>query len=127
MKQIVLVNESLNLPQGKIAAQFTDTSVTSLLASGIEAQKSWLRVDMPKVVLAANTEEGLMGYYHVAMEAEIPAQLIKDAGKTVVAAVTVTCMCIDLALETGIDLINSGLKLVTYFVRTHYITSDDHR
>lgn len=112
MKQVILVNESLNLPRGKMAAQVAHASVASLLSSSAEALKEWLTAGMPKIVLATNSEEELLGYYHQAMENNMPAELIKDAGKTVVEAGTVTCIGIGPANEAQIDSITGALKLL---------------
>ena len=113
MKQVILVNESLNLPRGKLAAQVAHASDASLLASREEALKEWLRVGMPKVVLAVDTEQELLRHFDYAVKANIPAKLIKDAGKTVVAAGTVTCVGIGPAEEAQINLITGSLKLVS--------------
>jgi peptidyl-tRNA hydrolase len=112
MKQVILVNESLEMPRGKLAAQVAHASVASFLSSNREPQKSWLSVGMPKVVLAVNTEEELLNFYHAALKENLPTQLIKDAGKTVVKPGTVTWVGIGPAEETRINQITGNLELV---------------
>lgn len=112
MKQVILVNESLNLPRGKLAAQVAHASVASFLAASTADQRGWLQLGMPKVVLAVANEEDLMQFYQYAMEANLPAHLVKDAGRTVVASGTMTCVGIGPATNANIDRVTGDLKLV---------------
>ncbi len=113
MKQVIIVNESLNLPRGKLAAQVAHASVASLLSSDIEQQKKWFGVGMPKVVLSGSDEQEVTELYQKAVEAKLPAHLIKDAGKTVVASGTITCAGIGPASKEEIDKITEHLKLIS--------------
>lgn len=112
MKQVILVNEALSLPRGKLAAQVAHASIASFLSSNASAQKEWLQCGMPKVVLATASEEELLDCYQEAKDAGLPAQMIKDAGRTVVASGTLTCIGIGPATAAEIDKITSTLKLV---------------
>jgi len=112
MKQVIVVNESLNLPRGKLSAQVAHASVASFLVSQPSFQKIWLEVGMPKVVLSAHSEEEVLAIYKSAHDASLPTQLIKDAGKTVVSAGTITCVGIGPAQEADIDKITGSLKLI---------------
>ena len=51
MKQVIVVNEALALPPGKMAAQVAHAAVGALLNAPAEKQSAWFRVGMPKVVL----------------------------------------------------------------------------
>ena len=112
MKQVIIVNEALKLPRGKLGAQVAHASVASLMSSSGEQQKAWFEVGMPKVVLAGNTEEEVVELYQKAVDANLPAYLIKDAGKTVVEAGTITCMGIGPESEDNINKITGHLKLL---------------
>ncbi|MFK7733914.1 MAG: aminoacyl-tRNA hydrolase [Pseudomonadales bacterium] len=112
MKQVILVNEALNLPPGKLAAQVAHASVASLLSTDVDAQKEWFGVGMPKVVLAVDNEQALLAYFEQARSAELPSQLIRDAGKTVVEAGTITCVGIGPAKPDAIDEISGELALL---------------
>ena len=112
MKQVILVNEALKLPRGKLAAQVAHASVASLLSTDVEAQKEWFGVGMPKVVLAVDTEEALLAFFELAKDAELPTQIIRDAGKTVVEAGTITCVGIGPATVQEIDAITGQLSLL---------------
>lgn len=58
-KQVIVVNESLKLPRGKLAAQVAHAAVAAFLAAGTEAQQAWLANGMPKVVLQGQAEAEL--------------------------------------------------------------------
>ena len=113
MKQVIVVNESLKLPRGKLAAQVAHASVASLVSSSSEQQKAWFEIGMPKVVLAGNKEQEVTELYQKAINANLPAYLIKDAGKTVITSGTITCVGIGPALKDEIDKITGHLKLVS--------------
>ncbi len=112
MKQVIVVNESLSLPRGKLAAQVAHASVASLLKSDVGSQQEWLSAGMPKVVLATNSEEELLAIYNKASAINLPTHIIKDAGKTIVKAGTITCIGIGPAEENEINSITGSLKLV---------------
>lgn len=112
MKQVILINDSLDLPRGKLAAQVAHASIASFLTASNPAQNEWLQCGMPKVVLSGSSEADLLRYYQQAIEANLPAQLIRDAGRTVVPSGTLTCIGIGPANTSEIDEITSNLKLV---------------
>lgn len=113
MKQVIIINSSLKLPPGKLAAQVAHASVASVLSTGQSHLQAWLEVGMPKVVLSASSEQEVIEYYQKALSANLPAKLIKDAGKTVIAAGTITCVGIGPAPEREVDQISGHLKLVS--------------
>jgi len=112
VKQVIVVNEELNLPRGKLAAQVAHASVASLVASEAEQQQNWFNVGMPKIVLAGENLSQLQVLYEKCQELKIPAYLVQDAGKTVVEAGTVTCLGIGPATPEEIDKITGSLKLL---------------
>jgi PTH2 family peptidyl-tRNA hydrolase len=113
MKQVIIINRLLKLPPGKLAAQVAHASVASFISTSQNHQQSWLEVGMPKVVLSASCEKEVIEYYQKALTANLPAKLIKDAGKTVITAGTITCVGIGPASERDIDQISGNLKLVS--------------
>ncbi len=112
MKQVIVVNAALKLPRGKLSAQVAHASLASFLSSQPNLQQAWLEVGMPKVVLSASNEEEVLGIYKSAQGANLASQLIKDAGKTVVSAGTITCVGIGPAQEVDINKITGSLKLI---------------
>jgi peptidyl-tRNA hydrolase, PTH2 family len=112
MKQVVVVNESLKLPRGKLAAQVAHAALQAFLHASPEAQRLWLAAGMPKVVLECDSESGLCELELQAGSAALPVALITDAGHTVVEPGTVTCLGIGPAEDEALDRLTAALKLV---------------
>ena len=112
VKQIVVVNESLGLPRGKLAVQVAHAAVAAFIEADGEAKRMWLANGMTKVVLGCPDAEELGQIEAAAKERGIPACLIADAGRTVLPAGTVTCVGIGPASGRALDEITGGLKLV---------------
>jgi peptidyl-tRNA hydrolase len=112
VKQIIVVNESLKLPRGKLAAQVAHAAVGAFLEASGEAKSRWLAKGMPKVVLQSESADELKQLEEAAQRRGIPACLITDAGKTVVPAGTITCLGLGPALENELDELTGELKLV---------------
>jgi peptidyl-tRNA hydrolase, PTH2 family len=111
MKQVIVVNEMLKLPRGKLAAQAAHASVEALLHTAPDAQRAWLQEGMPKVVLHGETDAELLALEKQANDLGLPVGLIRDAGRTVVAAGTITCLGIGPADAATIDQV-TGNKLL---------------
>jgi peptidyl-tRNA hydrolase, PTH2 family len=112
MKQVIVVNEALKLPRGKLAAQVAHAAVAAFLAAGEEARQSWLNRGMTKIVLKVEQESDLINLYDLALSRNIPAQLISDAGRTVLPAGTVTCLGLGPASDNELDELTGSLKLL---------------
>jgi len=112
VKQVIVVNESLKLPRGKLAAQVAHAAIAAFLAAGKEARRLWLAEGMPKVILKGQTADELRELEYRARQRGIPAALIADAGRTVVAAGTLTCVGLGPAQEQVLDGLTGELTLV---------------
>jgi peptidyl-tRNA hydrolase len=112
LKQVVVVNESLGLPRGKLAAQTAHAAVAAFLSATPRAQSAWLSEGMPKVVLACGSEAELLEILARAVAERLPAELIRDAGRTVLPESTPTCIGIGPAEDATVDSITGALKLV---------------
>lgn len=112
MKQVIVVNESLKLPRGKLAAQVAHAAIAAFLTTSEEVQRLWLADGMPKVVLRCSNADELRQLQEAAKQRGIATSLITDAGRTVVPAGTVTCLGLGPAREEELDEITGGLKLV---------------
>ncbi len=112
MKQVIVVNDSLKLPKGKLAAQVAHASVSAFLAADEQAKQAWLKNGMTKVVLKGENEEYLMKLQTQAEGQGVHAQLIEDAGRTVVPEGTVTCLGLGPAPESELDRLTGELKLL---------------
>src|SRR5690242_9740943 len=111
MKQIIIVNNSLHLPPGKLAAQVAHAAVAAFLAASPENQQKWIDEGMPKIVLGVPNEETLLQLFNATQQAHLPTHLIRDAGKTIVPPGTITCLGIGPAPAPSIDTLTGNLPL----------------
>src|SRR5262245_55629475 len=112
MKQVIVVDATLDLPPGKLAAQVAHAAVAAFLEAKAADRRAWLEDGMPKVVLRLPDEMTLDALAHVAEEQGIAAHVIRDAGRTVIAAGTATCIGIGPAADAAIDQITGAFKLL---------------
>ena len=112
MKQVIVVNEALRLPRGKLSAQVAHAAVEAFLTAAPDAQRGWLQAGMPKVVLQGSSEDELTDLAQRAIAAGLPVALIRDAGRTVVAPGTITCLGIGPSEEERVDRVTGDLALV---------------
>ncbi|MBI5295655.1 MAG: peptidyl-tRNA hydrolase [Chloroflexi bacterium] len=112
MKQVIVVNEVLKLPRGKLAAQVAHASVAAFLETEPRDQMAWLEEGMPKVVLKGEDETALRELEQKAATLGLPVCLIEDAGRTAVPEGTVTCLGIGPAEDAKIDEVTGELKLL---------------
>jgi peptidyl-tRNA hydrolase len=112
VKQVIVVNEALNLPPGKLAVQVAHAAVGAFLSAPHANQAGWLQAGMPKVAVRCGSDDELSTILAQARDAGLPVMLIRDAGRTVVEAGTRTCVGIGPAPAEQIDPITGDLKLV---------------
>lgn len=112
VKQVLIVNSALALPPGKLAAQVAHASIAAFLGANPTDRRKWLDVGMPKIVLDGGTEEQISRLLHQAQDAGLSAQLVRDAGKTVIPQATVTCLGIGPAPANEIDALTGALPLL---------------
>jgi peptidyl-tRNA hydrolase, PTH2 family len=112
MKQVIVVNRSLALPKGKLAAQVAHAAVGAFVAASAQAQMAWLQVGMPKIVVYAADADALVQLETDAQRQQIPACLVHDAGRTVLPAGTLTCLGLGPARADVLDPLTGELRLV---------------
>lgn len=112
LKQVILVRADLKLPKGKLAAQCAHASVDAVLKALDSIVKVWRLQGMAKIVLKVENEKELIKYFQAAKDNNITASLITDAGRTVIAPGTKTCVGIGPAEEEEIDKLTANLKLL---------------
>ena len=112
MKQVIVVNASLKLPAGKLAAQVAHAAIAGFLKASDDARLAWLQAGMPKIVVAGNDTAQLEQLHEAAAAQGLPSYLVTDAGRTVVPAGTVTCLVLGPADEAGIDPLTGTLPLL---------------
>jgi peptidyl-tRNA hydrolase len=112
MKQVIVVNRSLALPKGKLAAQVAHAAVGAFVAASAQAQLAWLQVGMPKIVVYAGDADALLQLEMAARAQQIRACLVHDAGRTVIPAGTNTCLGLGPAPADTLDPLSGELPLV---------------
>ena len=112
MKQVIVVNRSLTLPKGKLAAQVAHAAVGAFVAATAERQATWLAAGMPKIVVYAADADALLELEARAHGHQIPACLVRDAGRTVLSAGTITCLGLGPAPADALDPLTGDLRLV---------------
>jgi len=110
LKQVILVRADLKMSKGKIAAQAAHASVDAVLSTNKKLLKAWREMGMKKIALKVETEAELVKYYELALENDLNASLIRDAGRTEIAAGSKTCVAIGPDAEAKINKITGELK-----------------
>lgn len=112
MKQVIVIRADLKLPKGKAAAQAAHAAVEAMWRADKETVKQWRQEGMAKIVLKIADEKALLQLLQQAKDAGLATALITDAGKTVVAPGTTTCMAAGPADEETINHIFGSLQLL---------------
>jgi peptidyl-tRNA hydrolase, PTH2 family len=112
VRQVIVVNRSLALPKGKLAAQVAHAAVGAFLLATAESQSTWLEGGMPKIVVYAADADALLQLEARAQAQQIPACLVRDAGRTVLSAGTITCLGLGPASADELGPLTSELRLV---------------
>ena len=112
MKQVIIVNKSLGMSQGKIAAQVAHASVCAFNKTNEYDQDIWLKNSYPKIVLQVETMEDLFELKEVADKLDLPTALIVDEGRTEIPGNSVTTLGIGPAEVDKIDMVTGELRLL---------------
>jgi PTH2 family peptidyl-tRNA hydrolase len=112
MKQVIVVNDALNLPQGRLATEVAHASIAAFLAASPEAQRQWLHEGMPKTVLRCDSEGEVVGLHFMADGAGLPAELIRDQHQPVAPKGGVTCLGLGPADNAELEAITGNLRMV---------------
>jgi PTH2 family peptidyl-tRNA hydrolase len=116
MKQAILIRSDLKMSVGKISGQCCHAAVGAALLAFTRYKgvfSEWDAQGMKKVVLKVSTETELLNLYNQAVQKNIPAYLVKDAGITTFhGKPTLTCCAIGPIDNYQIDPIVGHLKLL---------------
>jgi len=112
LKQVILVRQDLKLPKGKACAQSAHASVEAVLRSDEKLVKAWRKEGMAKIVLKVKDEKELIKHFQLAKDEGLTAAMITDAGRTVIAPGTKTCVGIGPADVKDIDKVCGELGLL---------------
>ncbi|KAG7373044.1 peptidyl-tRNA hydrolase [Nitzschia inconspicua] len=114
-KMVLIVNTSLNMGKGKIAAQCGHASVGAYkraLQRCPNAVKWWERTGCAKIAVKCPTEDELANIYTAARAKDIPMYLVEDAGRTQIAAGSRTVLGLGPAPVHVFEGVTSHLKLM---------------
>ncbi|KAG7340390.1 peptidyl-tRNA hydrolase [Nitzschia inconspicua] len=114
-KMVLIVNTSLNMGKGKIAAQCGHASVGAYKRASQRcpnAVKWWERTGCAKIAVKCPTEEELANIYAAARAKDIPLYLVEDAGRTQIAAGSRTVLGLGPAPVHVFEGVTSHLKLM---------------
>ncbi|HUA31327.1 MAG TPA: peptidyl-tRNA hydrolase Pth2 [Streptosporangiaceae bacterium] len=112
MKLALLVRTDLGMGRGKIAAQVAHAAVAAVLASGQADLAAWLADGQAKVVLRVADGEHLLDLARQAAASGLTVEVVRDAGRTQVAAGTATCCAIGPAGDERVDAVTGELPLL---------------
>lgn len=115
MKMVLIVRSDLGLRKGKIASQCAHAAVmcvTRSVSVNEEKLKNWLAQGQPKIVVKVDGLEELRHIAACALEQQVVAEIVRDAGKTQVPSGTETVLGIGPDKSTVIDSIAGHLKLL---------------
>lgn len=112
LKQVIIVNKSLGMSQGKIAAQVAHGSVMSFLKANLQDQKEWLNNGYSKIVLQVESVSDLVNLKELADKKGFPTAMIIDEGMTEVNKDSITVLGIGPADSERIDEITGDLRLL---------------
>lgn len=115
LKLALIVRSDLRLTKGKAAAQCAHAAIIcyELAAkSQPDMLRLWLASGQPKIVLRIEDLDGLELLQDTAKAAGLTVGSVRDAGRTQVAAGTVTVLGIGPSYEDKVDAVVSHLKLL---------------
>ncbi len=90
LAQYIIVNSSLGMNKGKIAAQVAHAAVSVLDKADRETISEWKMTGMKKIVLKVASTEELIELFEK-VKRKLPCALITDAGRTQIEAGSKTC------------------------------------
>lgn len=114
-KMIIAVRMDLGMGKGKMCAQVGHGVLNAYISAHSKdpsSLKLWENTGQGKVCVKAQDYEHLQDIYEKAIKANLPASLIRDAGKTQIARGTTTVCAIGPGPEDVINEITGNLKLL---------------
>ncbi|MCY6381099.1 aminoacyl-tRNA hydrolase [Hoeflea prorocentri] len=91
--------------------QVAHAFVAALLVAALPDRQARIEQAIPKIVLATPSTEILEELLSLATARGLPAELVRDSGRTVLTPGTTTCLGLGPAKEQDIDRLTSRLTL----------------
>jgi PTH2 family peptidyl-tRNA hydrolase len=111
LKMVIVVNSSLKMGKGKIAAQCAHAACGAVETAAPVPLLAWRRAGQKKICLAA-TEKEVMLLHRQLKSSGVNCCLVTDAGRTQIAAGSKTCLAVGPEKEEIIDRFTSKLRLL---------------
>ena len=115
VKLVCVVNQSLKMGKGKIAAQVGHASVQSFLEAGVSHPSHvevWLASGQKKICLKTPDESAFETLIHQAKQQDVPFHLVRDAGHTQIPKGSLTVLALGPYDESTLDGLTGHLKLL---------------
>ena len=97
---------------GKLAVQACHASVAAVLRAGVDALKHWEIDGQTKITLGVNSLAELENLKRQCEAMRIVHAMISDAGRTELAAGTVTALAVGPAEDKAVDRITGSIPLL---------------
>jgi len=114
MKQVIVFRSDLKIGKGKMAAHAAHAGITGyerVMSKKPSVVKEWLFEGQKKIVLKVENEQEMIELYEK-IKRSVPAELIRDAGRTQVEPGTLICLVIGPWKDKEIDIFIEGMKLL---------------
>lgn len=111
-KQVIVVRSDLEMSAGKIAAQCSHASVSSIDSASKKTVAAWKKEGQKKIIVQAKTEKELFELKAKCSKHKIPCSLVIDAGLTELIPGTATALGIGPDKEEKINKITGSLPLL---------------
>ena len=115
MKLVCVVNQSLKMGKGKIAAQVGHASIQAFLGAGVshpQHVEAWLAEGQKKICVKTPEASDFDALTHLARQRDIPVHLVRDAGHTQIPKGSATVLALGPFNETALDELTGHLKLL---------------
>ncbi|KAI8840558.1 peptidyl-tRNA hydrolase, partial [Chytridium lagenaria] len=112
--QILCVRTDLEMGKGKVAAQCCHATLAAyneMLQRDIKGVKRWEQFGQAKITLKCPNEDEMNALQKKALSMGLVAKVIRDAGRTQIAAGSKTVLAIGPAPKNKIDEVTGHLKL----------------
>lgn len=115
VKLVCVVNQSLKMGKGKLAAQVGHASVEAFLNAGVSHPshvEAWLANGQKKICVKVPDETHFQPLLEVARQEGIPVHLVRDAGHTQIPRGSKTVLALGPFNSSALDAITGDLKLL---------------
>ncbi|KAH9261635.1 peptidyl-tRNA hydrolase [Batrachochytrium salamandrivorans] len=111
-KMVLIVNQSLQMTKGKVVAQCCHGCLGAYKKASKEALQIWGSQGQAKITLKGPDEDALRHVAQQARKTNLPYYLVADAGRTQIAAGSITVCAVGPAPASQIDKFSGQLKLL---------------